>query len=116
MFIKKLIPVACLTAVLGFGLPSTASTASTGQVTEALKQAGHATSEAGKQVVKTTEKAGKKVGSGVKEGATTVGSETKHVFTGTPKRTTGLCRDGTYTKATTRSSACSKHGGVRQWF
>ena len=110
MFMKKLIPVACLTAVLGFGVPSTA------QVTDAIKHAGEVTGEAAKKAAKATGEAGKKVGSGVKEGATAVGRETKHIVTGTPKRATGSCRDGTYTKATSRSGACSKHGGVQQWF
>jgi hypothetical protein len=99
MFMKKLIPVACLTAVLGFSAPSTA------QVTDALKHAGQATVDAGKTVVTATEHAGKKVG-----------TETKKVVTGVPKGATGLCRDGTYTRTTTRSGACSKHGGVQRWF
>jgi hypothetical protein len=110
MFIKKMIPVACLAVVLGFASPSTA------QVTDAVKKAGHATEQAGKKAAKTTGEAAKKVGSGVKEGAETVGTETKHAVTGAPKGATGLCKDGTYTKTTARSSACSKHGGVQKWF
>jgi len=99
MFMKKLIPVACLTAVLGFSAPSTA------QVTDALKHAGQATVDTSKKVVTATEQAGKKVG-----------TETKKAVTGVPKGATGLCRDGTYTRATTRSGACSNHAGVQRWF
>jgi hypothetical protein len=110
MFIKKMIPAACLAAVLGFGLPATA------QVPDAVQHAGHATAQAGKKVAKTTGEVGKKVGSGVKAGAETVGTETKRAVTGAPKGATGLCRDGTYTRTTARSSACSKHGGVQKWF
>jgi hypothetical protein len=99
MLIKKMIPVACLTAVLGFSLPSTA------QVTDAVKHAGQATVDTGKKAVTATEQAGKKVG-----------TETKKAVTGAPKGTTGQCKDGTYTKATMHSGACSKHGGVRRWF
>jgi hypothetical protein len=98
MFIQKLIPMACLTAVLGFSAPSTA------QVTDAIKHAGQATADAGK-----------KVGTGVKHGAQTVGHETNRVVTGAPKAT-GRCRDGTYTNSTARSSACSRHGGVSKWY
>jgi hypothetical protein len=96
---KKLIPVACLTAVLGFSAPSSA------QVTDAIKHAGQATVDTSKKVVTATEQAGKKVG-----------TETKKAITGVPKGATGLCRDGTYTRATTRSGACSKHAGVQKWF
>jgi hypothetical protein len=99
MFMKHLIPVACLTAVLGFGLPSTA------QVTDVMKHAGQATVDTGKKAVTATEKAGKKVG-----------TETKKVVTGAPKGATGQCKDGTYTKATTHTGACSKHGGVEKWY
>jgi hypothetical protein len=99
MFIKKLIPMACLTAVLGFSAPSTA------QVTDAMKHAGQATVDTTKKAVKTTGEAGKKVG-----------TETKKAMTGVPKGSTGHCKDGTYTKAKTRSGACSKHGGVAKWY
>jgi hypothetical protein len=99
MFMKKLIPVACLTAVLGFSAPSAA------QVTDALKHAGQATVDTSKKAVTATEQAGKKVG-----------TETKKAVTGVPKGATGLCRDGTYTRAKTRSGACSNHAGVQRWF
>jgi hypothetical protein len=33
-----------------------------------------------------------------------------------PDGATGQCRDGTYTKAKTRDTACSKHNGVATWF
>ena len=99
MFMKKLIPVACLTAVLGFSAPSAA------QVTDALKHAGQATVDTGKKVVTATEQAGKKVG-----------TETKKAVTGVPSGATGRCKDGTYTRTTTRSGACSKHGGVQKWY
>ena len=110
MFIKQLIPMACLTAVLGFSAPSTA------QFTDAMKHVGQATADAGKKAAQTTEEAGKKVGSGVKHGTEKVGTETKKAVTGAPKGTTGKCKDGTYTKSTTRGGACSKHGGVEKWY
>src|SRR5215813_10142906 len=99
MFIKKLIPMACLTAVLGFSAPSTA------QVTDALKHAGQATVDATKKAATATEHAGQKVG-----------NETKKVVTGAPKGATGKCKDGTFTRATTKRGACSRHGGVEHWY
>ena len=99
MFIKQLIPMACLTAVLGFSAPSTA------QITDAMKHVGQATVDTTKKAATATEKAGKKVG-----------TETKNAVSGRPAGTTGQCKDGTYTKAKTRSGACSKHGGVAKWF
>ena len=33
-----------------------------------------------------------------------------------PAGTTGKCGDGTYTSATTKSGACSSHGGVKTWY
>lgn len=33
-----------------------------------------------------------------------------------PKGSTGQCTDGTYTRAKTQATACSKHGGVKTWF
>jgi len=111
MFIKKLIPMACLAAMLGFGMPSTAA-----QVTDMVKKGGQVVGDAGKKAVKTTGEAGKKVGSGVKQGAETVGTETKRAVTGAPKGAKGVCKDGTYTKATMKSGACSKHGGVAKWY
>jgi hypothetical protein len=33
-----------------------------------------------------------------------------------PKDATGKCKDGTYTTATTKSGACSSHGGVETWY
>jgi hypothetical protein len=99
MFIKQLIPMACLTAVLGFSAPSSA------QVTDALKHVGQATVDTTKKAARATEKAGKKVG-----------TETKNAVSGRPTGTTGRCKDGTYTKAKTRSGACYKHGGVAKWY
>jgi hypothetical protein len=98
--LKKFIPLVCLTAMLGFSLPAAA-----GQVTDALKKTGQAVGDAGKKAAQTTVDVSKKVG-----------SETKHAVTGAPKGVTGKCRDGTYTRATFKSGACGKHGGVRQWY
>jgi hypothetical protein len=99
--LKKMIPLACLTAMLGFSLPATAAP----QVTDAVKKTGQAVGDAGKKAAQTTVDVSKKVG-----------SETKHAVTGAPKGVTGKCKDGTYTRATFKSSACAKHGGVRQWY
>ena len=96
---KKLISVACLTAVLGFSTPSMA------QFGDAVKQAGKAT-------VDTT----KKAGSAVKEGTEKATSGTKKVVTGAPQGATGKCKDGTYTMSKTKSGACSKHGGLYTWY
>jgi hypothetical protein len=98
MSIKKLIPMACLTAVLGFSAPSTA------QITDAMKHVGQATVDTTKKAATATEKAGTKVG-----------HETKNAVVGKPKGTTGKCKDGSYTKSTSRS-ACAKHGGVEKWY
>jgi hypothetical protein len=97
--LKKFIPVACLTAMLGFSAPSMA------QFGDAVKQAGKAT-------VDTT----KKVGTATEEGAKKAGTATKNAVTGRPQGTTGVCKDGTYTAAKTRSGACAKHGGVEKWY
>jgi uncharacterized protein DUF3761 len=96
---KKLIPVACLTAMLGFSAPSMA------QFGDAVKQAGKAT-------VDTT----KKAGSAVKEGTEKATSGTKKAVTGAPRGATGKCKDGTYTMSKTKSGACSKHGGLDMWY
>ena len=32
-----------------------------------------------------------------------------------PAGTTGVCKDGSYTSAKTKTGACSKHGGVKTW-
>jgi len=97
--LKKLIPVVCLTAMLGFSAPSTA------QFGDAVKQAGKAT-------VDTT----KKAGSAVKEGTEKATTGTKKAVTGAPHGATGKCKDGTYTMSTTKSGACSKHGGLSMWY
>ena len=34
---------------------------------------------------------------------------------GAPAGATGLCNDGSYTKAVHHAGACSHHGGVKQW-
>ena len=99
MFIKQFIPMACLTAVLGFSAPSTA------QVVDTMKHAAQATVDTTKKAVQTTGQAAEKVG-----------TETKKAVTGVPKGSTGQCKDGTYTKAKARSGACSKHGGVYRWY
>ena len=99
MFIKKLIPMACLTAVLGFSAHSTA------QVVDAMKHVGQATVDTTKKAAAATEKA-----------ATKVGNETKNAVTGRPKGATGKCKDGSYTKSARTSGACSKHGGVEKWY
>lgn len=103
---KTLMPVACLTALLGFGLPSMA------QVTDMAKHAGKAT----KGAVETVGETGKKVGTSATEGAKKAGTATERAVTGAPRGSTGRCKDGTYTTSTTRSSACLKHGGVETWF
>lgn len=33
-----------------------------------------------------------------------------------PPGATGLCNDGTYCHNQDRNSACSRHGGVKEWF
>jgi hypothetical protein len=96
---KKLIPVACLTAMLGFSAPS-------------MAQLGDFAKEAGKATVDTT----KKAGSAVKEGTEKATSGTKKALTGAPHGATGKCKDGTYTTSKTKSGACSKHGGLDMWY
>jgi hypothetical protein len=107
---RKIIPVAFLTVILGFGLPSIA------QITDAAKQTGQAVGQAGKDAAKTTVETGKAVGSAAKEGAQTVGNEAKRTVTNAPKGATGMCKDGSYTKAKTKRGACSKHGGIAKWY
>jgi hypothetical protein len=34
---------------------------------------------------------------------------------GAPAGATGLCNDGSYTKAAHREGACSHHGGIKEW-
>ena len=33
-----------------------------------------------------------------------------------PAGTTGLCKDGSYYSGATKKGACSKHGGVKEWY
>lgn len=35
---------------------------------------------------------------------------------GAPAGTTGLCKDGSYYSGATKNGACSKHGGVKDWY
>jgi uncharacterized protein DUF3761 len=35
---------------------------------------------------------------------------------GAPAGTTGLCKDGSYHSGSTKKGACSKHGGVKEWY
>ena len=35
---------------------------------------------------------------------------------GAPAGTTGLCKDGSYYSGATKRGACSKHGGVKDWY
>ena len=97
--LKKFIPVACLTAMLGFSAPS-------------MAQLGDLAKQAGKTTVDTT----KKVGSGVKEGTEKATAGTKKAITGAPQGATGKCKDGTYTMSKTKSGACSKHRGLDTWY
>ena len=96
---NKFIPVACLTAMLGFSAPS-------------MAQLGDFAKEAGKATVDTT----KKAGSAVKEGTQKAAAGTHKAVTGAPQSATGKCKDGTYTMSKTKSGACAKHGGVSTWY
>jgi len=97
--LKRMIPVACLTALLGFTAPSVA------QFGDAAKAAGKATGDTVKKGAKKTE-----------EGVKTAGSETKNTVNGRPIGTTGMCRDGTYTKAAKNTATCQGHAGILKWF
>lgn len=33
-----------------------------------------------------------------------------------PAGTSGMCKDGSYSSGTTKKGACSKHGGVKDWY
>ena len=109
--IKHLISVACLTAMLSVGATAT------GQIGDFGKKVGNATVDTTKDAAKATGDAAKKVGSGVEEGTKKATTGTKEAITGVPKGSTGRCKDGTYTmEKKTRTTACSKHGGVEKWF
>ena len=107
---KTFVPMVCLTAMLGFSAPSTA------QLGDAIKHAGQATVDTTKQAGKATVEGAQKVGSDVKQGTQKTTTATKNAVNGRPQGTTGLCKDGTYTAAKTKSGACSKHGGVAKWY
>jgi hypothetical protein len=51
-----------------------------------------------------------------KEPATAKGSVVAKDSGAVPTGSTGQCTDGSYTKAATKTGACSKHGGVKTWF
>jgi hypothetical protein len=51
-----------------------------------------------------------------KETATAKGSVVAKDSGAVPAGSTGQCTDGSYTKAATKTGACSQHGGVKTWF
>ncbi len=51
-----------------------------------------------------------------KETATPKGSAVAKDSGAVPAGSTGQCTDGSYTKAATKTGACSQHGGVKTWF
>jgi hypothetical protein len=48
-------------------------------------------------------------------GLVLVGVSAHQLSAQAPTGATGKCKDGTYTTATSKSSACSSHGGVAVW-
>lgn len=35
---------------------------------------------------------------------------------GSPQKPSGMCRDGNYTYARHKTGACSRHGGLKEWY
>jgi len=110
---KRLLAAFAVAGLVGLGAPAHAQT---DEVKKDGQKAGEAAKDAGKdagQAGKAVGEAGKDTGKAVAKQSKKTAKSVKHAVTG--KTVAATCKDGTTYSGTSRSKACSGHGGVAHW-
>jgi hypothetical protein len=108
---RRLMQAVCLAAAIGFSAPSL-SVPVVAQATDDVRQAGKDAGHAGKKAAVAGKDAGIAAGDAAKkvgEAAADAAKGTTDVVTrNPPKGSTGVCKDGSYTKAKSKQGACRR--------